>query len=172
MPGKITLILWTFLFVFVFAAGAYAGTYEHDSYCSPYVSPSTLDDDSEWCGAPGVKDFPPLKGYGCTSFPVRSPAVYADEIGPFSYGITVIPSKTDAGSGDTRILIAIPTRKAQLGKNYKITWTVEGGSLERQWGNHGEIAKIKISDSKNGCITAHIRPTNYRSVYYLRSHRP
>lgn len=131
---------------------------------------------AETCGE--IWAYPPVNGYLCCEFPWHNPPEYkyADYFGnprhEFGYGVRVTPyfCTTPLGSPNSQVFMAVVQFEPPLAK-YNIKWTVKGGTVIRQWGEHNEYVRVRLDDPKMS-IVGEIPPTNMRDIYYLKYHRP
>ncbi|MDQ7823226.1 MAG: hypothetical protein RDV48_10565 [Candidatus Eremiobacteraeota bacterium] len=120
--------------------------------------------------------YPPVNGYLCADFPWHNPPVYdvADYFGhprhEFGFGVRITPYFCLAPMDTSQVYLAVIQFVPPLSK-YNIKWTVKGGDVIREWGEHNEYIRVKLNDPKME-IYAEIPPTNMRDIYYLKYHRP
>jgi hypothetical protein len=125
--------------------------------------------------------YPPVNGYLCCDFPFHNPPVYkyTDYFGnprhEFGYGVRITPyfcttELSSPGINSSQVFLAVVQFEPPLAK-YNVKWTVKGGTIVRQWGDHNEYVRVKLEDPKLE-IVGEIPPTNMRDIYYLKYHRP
>lgn len=120
--------------------------------------------------------YPPVNGYLCCQFPWHNPPVYdfcdyfGDPRHEFGYGVRVTPYICEKPLDESQVFMAVTLFKPPL-KKYNIKWTVKGGTVIREWGEHNEYIRIKLENPKLE-IVAEIPPTNMRDIYYLKYHHP